>query len=129
MGELKLDLEIQGMEELQEKLEKEALIGSPLKMLMGEAALRIERQVKIYSPVDTGRMRASIQPTVSKDPIPLWSKVNVNVDYASFVEYGGGQPRGAGRIPFFGPAIKEVKARIDSLLEQAKKMIEGEWQK
>jgi hypothetical protein len=59
-GGLEIELEVQGLEEIQKKLEREAMLGNPLKRILGRAALKIERQAKIYSPVKTGRLRASL---------------------------------------------------------------------
>ena len=87
----------------------------------------MERQAKIYSPVDTGRLRASITPEIDTSVVPLWAKVGTMVNYASFVEYGKGKPRGVGRIPFLHPAYEEMKGRIEELLSEARMKILTWW--
>lgn len=58
-----------------------------------------------YSPVDTGKMKASI-----KLEVQAYSSIlSVNTDYAEFVERGGGQPRTVGIIPFFSVAIEDIR--------------------
>lgn len=126
---LKVDIEVKGLEELQKKLEKEAFLGDGVKHLMGKAALTVERQVKIFSPVDTGRLRASWTPIVSAEPVPLWAKVSTNVKYAAPLEVSGKSPRGVGRIPFLKPAYEAVKSKIDSLLKEAGVIIEARFNK
>jgi len=121
MAGIDTTVEIKGLEELQKKLEKEVALGPPLKMILGEAALRVEREAKILAPFDTGRLRASITPSVSASPVPLWAKVSSNVRYASYVEYG--TRKWVGKA-FLRPALERVRAKIDELLGKAAKMIE-----
>ena len=129
MPGIEIKIEIEGMEELQRKLEKDTVLGSPLKRLLGKAALLVERQAKMDSPVDTGRLRASITPEVSTEVIPLWSKVGTMVEYASAVETGKGTPRGVGKIPFFMPAFEAMKSKIGDILNDAKRLIEEQWRR
>ena len=124
MPELNFEIKIEGTEELKKKFQRDYLLREPMQHLFSKAALTIERQAKIYSPVDTGRMSASITHDISGSIVPLWSRVSVPVEYASFVEYGKGKPRGRGRIPFFGPAIEKVRAKVEALLQEVARMIE-----
>lgn len=57
-----------------------------------EAAIRtaidIENRAKELAPVDTGRLRASINHTVSGGRVRFSVQIGTNVDYAADVEYG-----------------------------------------
>lgn len=139
MAGIEIELEIKGMEKIQQKLEREALLGSPLRQTMGRAALVLEREVKIATPVDTGRLRASVLPTISPDSVPLWAKVGTNVKYASYVEYGtvkmdarhvteGSSVRIKGK-GMFAYAFEKVKDKIDALLVKAEELVKAEWEK
>ncbi len=119
---------IEGGEELMKKLSPD-LLKEVLRRLLLEAALTVERRVKEYSPVDTGRMRASFTSQIAPDTLPLWSSVGSPVEYASFVEFGKGHPRGVGQIPFLQPALEDSKADIDRLIDEAAAKLQEEWQK
>lgn len=127
--QLDIQMEVRGMEEVQRKLEDDALIGEGSKLFLGKAALTVERQAKIYSPVDTGRLRASWTIAVDSRPIPLWAKAGTNVDYAAELEGSNKKPRGVGRIPFFGPAVRDTRAQVDKFVIEAENAIEKEWDK
>lgn len=124
MAGIGTDIEIHGLEELQKKLKPDELLGKAVKELMHEAALTVVKQAKINAPVDTGILESSITHSISPAPIPTWAKVGTNVQYASFVEKGRGRPRGKGIIPFFFPAVRQTKEKVDSLIKKAAKMIE-----
>jgi HK97 gp10 family phage protein len=54
-----------------------------------KGALDIESGAKQRAPVDTGRLRSSIQSKIDKEDVS--AEVTVNVDYAPYVEFGTGQ--------------------------------------
>lgn len=134
-----VEIEIKGAEEIQRKLEREALLGSPLRQTMGRVALILEREVKVATPVITSRLRSSILPTVSAEKIPMWVKVSTNVKYAPFVEHGtvkmearhvveGSSVRIKRKGPF-AYAFEKVKAKIDELIAKAEELVKAEWGK
>lgn len=100
---------------------------------LAEAALEVERRAKTLAPVDTGRMRASIE--AFKDG-PLQHGVAVHTEYAAFVEFGTGRAGGGTdpgptpsdyvhgpstgqpSRPFLRPALHEVRAKLLSLLRR-----------
>lgn len=51
-------------------------------------AAQIERLAKLYCPVDTGRLRASIATLLVQGDAGLEAWVGTNVEYAIFVEFG-----------------------------------------
>ena len=132
MAGISVDIEVKGLEELQKKLEKEALIGNPLQKLLGKAALLVEREAKIGASgrpgprVRTGRLRASITSLVDTKPIPEWAKVGTNLEYAAPVEYGHGK---VPAYPFLHPAFERVKDKINILLDEFRKLVEQHWNK
>ncbi len=75
--------QIKGAAEIAKKLKKET-ITQPLADGIKKITLFLDREVKVSTPVDTGRLRASITSQVTAE----FGKVGTNVNYASFVEYG-----------------------------------------
>jgi len=143
MAGLNLGIMVKGVQELAAKLEPDKMLNMPLKKLLGEAGRLVERQAKIDVPVDTGRLRASITHEVSSEALPLWARVGTKVEYASFVELGHKQEVGRyvhairrrlvrpfvpGK-PFLHPAFEKMKDKIDSLLSEARGLIEGAWKR
>jgi phage gpG-like protein len=81
--------ELRGLRETQKKLVQAAkdLQGGPLLRAMRDATLLVQRDARIASPVDTGRLRASITPSVTYGE-PMQGVVGSNVKYAPFMELG-----------------------------------------
>lgn len=81
--------QFEGLEELLAKLRgRDDLLGKPMKRLMTDGALTLERATKENTPVDTGRLRSGITREIDGSAIPLWGQVGTNVDYAPYVEFG-----------------------------------------
>lgn len=78
-----LNVKILGVEQLLRKLKKET-IKEPVDDGIRKATIWTERTVKVSTPVDTGRLRASITSTL----LGQIGRVATNVQYAQFVEYG-----------------------------------------
>ncbi|MBX6361316.1 MAG: HK97 gp10 family phage protein [Acidobacterium ailaaui] len=74
-----------------------------------EAALYCQAQAKRRCPVDTGRLRSSIE----YQPGYLEAQVETNVYYAPFVEYG---TRKMTARPFLGPASTQASKRLQATL-------------
>ena len=129
---LSYDIKVEGFEELGKKLEPDELLGDALKHVLGQASLTIERQAKLFSPVDTGRLRASVTSLVDSSPVPLWAKVDSDVEYAEEVnspEWRGPRPGGVGRKQFFTRAIESTRARVDAILKEAERMIKERFER
>jgi len=62
---------------------------SELKDVINESALMIESGAKQLTPVDTGRLRASIQTFVGEDGLSF--DIGTKVNYAIYVEFGTGK--------------------------------------
>ncbi len=77
-----------------------------------KAAFEVEREAKINSPVDIGRLRSSI--TVDKKDT-LYYEVGTNVEYAAFQEFGTSRMVAH---PYLGPAIDKVKTKYPNLIKE-----------
>jgi len=87
-----IDLEIKGLLEQQKKMDKivRDLHGPPLLNAMRDATLLVVRDARLNAPVDTGRLRASIVPSVTADGNEVRGVVGSNVFYAPYMEFGTG---------------------------------------
>lgn len=85
-----VEIEIKGMKELQKKAEQVVhdLSGTPMLDAMRKSVLYIERDAKKLAPVDTGRLRASITPSVNSESDGIQGVVGSNVVYAPYQEWG-----------------------------------------
>lgn len=86
------DSEVRGMITAQRKLEQVItdLHGRPVLNAMRDSTLMVQRNAKINTPVDTGRLRASITPEVKANPLSntIMGVTGSNVEYAPDVEDG-----------------------------------------
>jgi HK97 gp10 family phage protein len=91
--------EVIGVEEVEAKLKQVAddLGGGPMVDAMKNASLIVMRDARKLSPVDTGRLRASIAPDVRREGKSVMGVVGSNVKYAPFQELGTGTQAGRGR--------------------------------
>ena len=64
------------------------LTGGPMVQTMRNATLMVHRSARINAPVDTGRLRASITPSVTATAESIKGVVGSNVTYAPYVELG-----------------------------------------
>lgn len=83
-------IEIRGLKEVQAKMEQVVrdLHGAPMLNGMRRATLVVQRSAKMFAPVDTGRLRASITPAVETRAREVVGVVGSNVHYAPYVEFG-----------------------------------------
>ncbi len=110
-------IEVRGLRQTQRKMEQVAtdLAGKPMVDAMKQATMLVERDAKIFAPVDTGRLRASITSDIRVASSGLLGKevqgvVGSNVTYAPFMELGTGTFAGRPRY-FPPPEALEVWAR------------------
>lgn len=81
---------------------------------VAQTALLVETDAKLFAPVDTGRMRSSINANIA--PNGLSASVDVATDYAVFVEFG---TRTQAAQPFLGPAYEKNRLAFLSNLKAA----------
>lgn len=109
-----LSVRVTGREDLFRKLRAQGeLIRREAAKAIAETALLIEADAKRLAPVDTGRLRASIEAVLTRVVTELYAEVRVNVSYAAFVELG---TRYMAAQPFLIPAFEaHARALYDRL--------------
>lgn len=139
-------MEIKNVDRLLRRLDNVGNID--LKPIIGKATLIVEAQAKALTPVDTGALRSSIHPEVTKIGKEVVGRVYTSLEYAMYVEFGTGV-RGNGSYPYevnglgyssehggqvaqpyMYPALEMNKKKIQSLIdneitELLKKSIKG----
>lgn len=78
--------------------------------IIARAPVLTQRFAKLYSPVDTGRLRSSIY----TDARAYYSVVSTNVDYAVFVHEG---TRHMSATPFMTDALGTAESEIDAMID------------
>lgn len=80
--------------------------------IVRKTALDIERDAKQTAPVDTGKLRGSIQTSFSDD---LHAEVGTNTEYAAYVEYGTSRMNAQ---PYMTPAAERNRAAFEAAFKQ-----------
>jgi len=85
-----MDVDVKGLKEAQKDIERKLreMTGGPMGQTMRSATMMIHRDAKLNAPVDTGRLRASITPSVVAAEDKIQGIVGSNVKYAPYVELG-----------------------------------------
>ena len=113
--------EVKGLRELQRELIRIArsLAGPPIVQAVKKATLMVQRDARINATpfVDTGRLRASIVPTVMPAGKVIRGIVGSNVVYAPFQEFG--TRRGLKGRFYLTRAFEKNKDRIVKLIDAA----------
>ena len=115
-----MGIEINGIAQLMKKLDKISSTATTEAVMKGveKGCLRVEKDAKLKSPVDTGILRASI--THKLEPSTLSATVGSTIEYAAIQEFGG-QHQDA--HPFLYPALRDnrdnIKQDIISALQGA----------
>lgn len=137
------NLGIEGLDRLLAKLDM--LGGNTEKAIengIDKAARRVKRDAKLLAPVDSGRLRNSIQHKIEKFQGKVVGIVYSNVEYAPYVEFGTGQRgeqaqvikpegisyrhdwRGQPPVPFLYPALVQNQNNIKKdIVSEVKKAI------
>jgi HK97 gp10 family phage protein len=87
---MEISFRVEGLQHLQRKLEtiKNLERDPRVNQALGRGAARIQAQVKLLTPVDTGNLRNKI---ISQQAKFMEWVVETNVEYAIFVEFGTGR--------------------------------------
>lgn len=115
---------VQGIRALQGKLDYDRLVGPPITRALTRSALTVEGGAKKLSPVDTGRLRASLTHRLEASPSPRYAEVGTDVFYARFVHEGTRRMRGR---PFLRNALEQSREKIRGFFAAAGKEIEQMW--
>lgn len=82
MSDFRLILDQGGLNKLLESPQ------GPVGKHLARSAVKVDRSAKNLCPVDTGRLRASINWRLANDSRGLLAIIGTNVDYAPHVEFG-----------------------------------------
>lgn len=92
-------------------------VGAASAAAIKKTALAIERDAKIFAPVDTGALRSSISTSFTGDGRygAVEAEIGPTVDYAAYVEYGTSvhAPQA-----YMGPAFDRHAGELVAVLEQ-----------
>jgi len=83
-------IDVRELKEVQREIEQKIkdLHGPEMLLAIRTATLLVQRDAKINAPVNTGRLRASIVPSVMSHGDVIEGIVGSNVTYAPYVEFG-----------------------------------------
>jgi phage gpG-like protein len=138
------------------RVQTDALMAPALKQALQRSAILVQNDAKRGTPVDTGRLRASITHALDSRPVPLYATVGTNVAYGRWVHEGrppGHMPppaklatwaRRHGRMdpyalamaiqkrgimprPFLTDALEVNVSNIRAEMSHAARMIEAAW--
>lgn len=114
---VQIKVEVKNIEELKRGLQKfpDKLVPQ-LREAVIKSAFLVEREAKILSPVDTGRLRSSINTSYGFGPLGVGAKVATNVEYAIYVHEGTKRMRAR---PFMRQAVQASSGQIGKFFETA----------
>ena len=108
------EMKIKGAKQLREKWDgANARLAGPARAFFQRSIRTIRSNAIGYTLVDTGRLRSSYMFAIGPQRVPESATIFNPVRYAGHLEAKrGAKPRGVGRIPFFGPAIKASQRAV-----------------
>jgi HK97 gp10 family phage protein len=111
-----ISVKLEGADKLATKL-KAYLLFAPKRVqnVVASTLLEIEADAKDLAPVDSGLLRSSIHANFKG---AFAGSISVNVDYASYVEFGTSKRRAQ---PYLTPAFQKNKAAFLANLKEALK--------
>ena len=80
-------IEVRGLEALQRKLKNPRFVNESLERFGNRAGAHIAGEVRLRTPVDTGRLRSSVTHDLDGSPVHT-VRIGSNVEYAPHVEEG-----------------------------------------
>ena len=131
---VRLNIQVEGLAELQRKLRKEVLFAPPLRSAMNATVEDAARIVESRAPRASGRMAASVTTRLDKRPVPTWGRVSVTARsrskkyprgfrYPRMLEYSAK----SGHQRWFRNAVTPARSVLARHLESAKRHIERIW--
>ena len=117
---MRYSVEVRGLREAQKKAEqllRDVDGGSEILKAVRDSLMMVQRGAKKppRMPVDTGRLRASITPSIVQIANSVQGIVGSNVEYAPYQELG--TSRGVPARRFLAGAVEDAKDRIIRLIE------------
>lgn len=114
---------IKGLEEMLSKLDPK-LYSPALKRFWERSAITVQSRAREQSPVDTGRLRASIMYEIDSGTPPQYAKVGTDVFYAPFQEFGTIHMKGRHYLQGgFEESMGDIQGFVGVLGDE----IEGAW--
>ena len=102
-GSINVVIDVKGFDLVEPKIRK------AMETALDKAGFQVERDAKIFAPVRTGRLRASI----NKQRKGLIVTVQDNVNYGIYQEYGTWKMKSH---PFMRPSLEKNVAKIKQLI-------------
>lgn len=85
-----------------------------------KTAYKIEADAKKNAPVDTGRLRSSIDTDVERDSKSIKAEIGTDVEYAETIEYGSSKQKAQ---PYMNPSFNK---NANKFQDEIKKIIDKE---
>lgn len=118
---MKISVQVEGGRQLVRKISRLNLVASAqVKDAVAESALNVQRMAKKRCPVDTGRLRASINAVFFQGG--MTGEVGTAVEYGPFIEFGTHR---ATAKPFLFPSWEEEKPNYLKNIESIFKGMEN----
>ena len=124
MADGPIQVHIEGLEEALRKLSP-SLYAEPLRRFWLRCSAVVQGRAKERSPVDTGRLRASLVYEVDAATPPLYAKVGSDVFYAPFQEFG--TSRGVPARHYLQGGFEESAGDIQSSVDALGSEIASAW--
>lgn len=77
-------------------------------------AIKVERDSKNLSPVDTGKLRGSITTDTKRSSTSITSEIGTDVEYSEIVEYGAINQRAQ---PYLIPSFDRNTAKLENTIK------------
>lgn len=135
MAEVTFSVRIEGLAEIQRKLDPSVLL-KPLEDFFKKAAITVQSKARERSPLDTGRLRSSIQYTASATRAEIGTNVTARgfpypaaLDASPRYHYRGKGPFGGAPTQgwFTKHALKDSESQIMGYLDDVSGEIEAIW--
>jgi len=114
---IQIKIEVKNLQEIRRAFQQfpEKIIPE-LKTAVIKSALMVEREAKILAPVDTGRLRSSINTSYGIGTLGIGARVATDVEYAIYVHEGTRRMRAR---PFMAQAVSASESMIQDFFNRA----------
>lgn len=86
--------------------------------LVEESAYKVEGDAKRNAPVDTGRLKGSIDTEVNRNKSSIHTEVGTDVEYADSVEYGTSKQKAQPfMVPAFDREIRKLEKKLNDKIK------------
>lgn len=86
--------------------------------LVAQTAIRTQRDAKLITPVDTGKLRGSLEADINRNDTSISTEIGTDVEYADVVEFGAINQRAQPYlIPSFDRNVRKLESSINNILK------------